>query len=78
MRNRDLQRLLFDAPTTSPQEARQRSAGVSRLLRLLRAHSLLNKVPRAHRWQLTAPGRKALTALLAVRHATIAQMTKAA
>ena len=78
LRNRDLQRLLFDVPVSSPQEARQRSAKVSRLLRLLRAHGLLNKVPRTHRYQVTAPARKALTAILAARHATIAQLTKAA
>lgn len=78
LRNRDLQRLLFEVPASSPQEARQRSAKVSRLLRLLRAHGLLNKVPRTHRYQVTAPGRKALTAILAARHATVAQLTKAA
>ncbi len=78
LRNRDLQRLLFEVPASAPQQARQRSAKVSRLLRLLRAHGLLNKVPRTHRYQVTAPGRKALTAILAARHATIAQLTKAA
>ena len=78
VRNRDLQRLLFDAPANSPQEARRRSAKVSRLLRLLRAHGLLSKAPHTHRYQVTVPGRKALTAVLAARRATIAELTKAA
>lgn len=78
LRNRDLQRLLFDPPANSRQQARQRSAKVSRLLRLLRAHGLLLKVPHTHRYQVTVHGRKALTAILAARSATVAQLTKAA
>ena len=78
LRNRDLQRLLFDTPATSPQEAQRRSARVSRQLRMLRAHGILQKVPRTHRYQVTTAGRKAITAILTARQATIAQLTKAA
>lgn len=78
LRNRHLRPLLFDRPPDSPRQARQQSAKVSRLLRLLRAHGLLQKVPRTHRYQLTLHGRKALTAILAARHATVAQLAKAA
>jgi hypothetical protein len=78
LRNRDLRPLLFDLPASSPEQARRQSARVSRLLRLLRAHGLLQKVPRTHRYQVTAAGRKALTAILAARHATIAQLAKVA
>jgi hypothetical protein len=78
LRNRDLRPLLFDRPASCPEQARRQSAHVSRLLRLLRAHGLLQKVPRTHRYQVTVPGRKALTAILAARHATIAQLAKVA
>jgi hypothetical protein len=78
LRNRDLQGLLFDTPAASPQEAKRRSARVSRQLRMLRAHGILQKVPRTHRYQVTATGRKAITAVLTARQATIAQLTKAA
>lgn len=78
LRNRHLRPLLFDRPPDSPRQARQQSAKVSRLLRLLRAHGLLQKVGRTHRYQVTLHGRKALTAILAARHATVAQLTKAA
>jgi hypothetical protein len=78
LRNRHLRPLLFDLPANSPEQARRQSAQVSRLLRLLRAHGLLQKVPRTHRYQVTAPGRKALTAILAARHATVAQLAKVA
>ncbi len=78
LRNRDLQRLLFDTQPGSPQEAKRRSAQVSRKLRMLRAHGLLQKVSRTHRYQVTAAGRKAITAILTARQASVAELTKAA
>ena len=79
LRNRDLQRLLFPtAAADTPAEAKRRSAQVSRKLRLLRAHGLLQKVPRTHRYQVTAAGRKAITAILTARQASVAQLTKVA
>lgn len=78
LRNRDLQRLLFNTAAASAEEAKRRSARVSRLLRMLRAHGLLQKVPRTHRYQVTGEGRKAITAILTARQATVAQLTKAA
>ena len=78
MRNRDLCRLLFAAPANSPQEQRQRSASISRKLRLLRAHGLLKKVPRTHRYQLTELGRKAITALLSAHAASVEKLSRIA
>jgi hypothetical protein len=69
LRNRDVRRLLFPTEATSTTEERRRSAAVSRKLRLLRAHSLLRKVPGTHRYMVSANGRKAITALLAARDA---------
>lgn len=77
-RNRDLQRLLFCSPPHSPEEARRRSAWVSRKLRLLRAHALITKVNGAHRYQLTVPGRKATTAILTALHSTVRQLSSVA
>ena len=73
-RNRDLQRLLYDAPAKSRQESRRRSAAVSRKLRLLRAHGLIQKVPRTHRYHLTQAGRLAIVAVLATQRASLAQL----
>jgi len=78
LRNRDLQRILFETPSQTPKEAKRRSAQVSRKLRMLRAHGLIQKVPRTHRYQVTAAGRKAITAILTARQATVAHLTKAA
>ena len=74
MRNRDLQRLLYGQPAPSRQEARGRSAAVSRKLRLLRAHGVIQKVPKTHRYQVTAGGRMAILAVLAAPHASLARL----
>jgi hypothetical protein len=75
LRNRDLAKLLYPtAPASSP-EQRRRSARISRLLRLLRAHRILKKVPKTHRYQVTDAGRRAIAALLAAHAATTDQLT---
>jgi hypothetical protein len=78
LRNRHLQKLLYPDPAASPREARRRSALVSRKLRLLRAHRLLQKVPKTHRYQVTAAGRKIIIAILTAMSATVGQLTKLA
>jgi DNA-binding MarR family transcriptional regulator len=45
-------------------------------LRILRAHGLVAKIQRSHRYLLTTKGRKAITALLTAQQATINQLTK--
>jgi len=74
-RNKDLQALLFDTPPAGPQDARRRSAQVSRKLRLLRAHGLIKKVSNEHRYYLTQHGRKVVTASLAARQASVNLLT---
>jgi hypothetical protein len=68
LRNRDLRRLLFGSPGTDSEE-RRRGSVVTRKLRLLRAHHLVQKVPKTHRYVVSENGRKAITALLAARDA---------
>ena len=78
-RNRDLRSLLFaGAEATTPEEAKRQAAKVTRLLRLLRAHGLITKVPKTHRYQVSAEGRKKVTALLAARQANAEKLLKAA
>jgi hypothetical protein len=78
LRNRDRRTQFFPGEAPSPREKRRRSAWVSRKLRLLRAPGLLQKVPPTHRYLVTAPGRKILTAALTLTQATIAQLTSLA
>src|SRR6266849_3815949 len=79
LRNRDLRPLLYGEESDVPREEIRRRAGrVTRQLRRLRAHGLLQKVPHTHRYQVTAAGREIITALLTARHTPIAQLAKAA
>lgn len=73
-RNRDLRSLLFGEGEVSPAEARKQSAATYRRLRLLRAHGLIQKIPKTHRYQLTELGRTALIALQHAQQASTAQL----
>lgn len=75
LRNRDLQVLLFTAPPASRNDARRRSAAISRRLRLLRAHRIIHKLPHTHRYQVTDHGRLVLNAVLSAQHTTTQQLT---
>jgi hypothetical protein len=77
-RNQDLRGLLFAEPATDPQENRRRAGQVTRKLHLLRAHGLIQKVPRTHRYMLTDKGRQAIGALHAAREADINKLMAAA
>jgi hypothetical protein len=83
LRNRDLQRLLYDSgpaegPALDDRQKRRRSAAVSRKLRMLRAHGLIQKVPKTHRYQVTAAGRLAITAILTIQQTSMATLTHVA
>ncbi len=68
LRNRDLRAHLYPK-ASSPAERRRHSVAVTRRLRLLRAHGLLAKIPRTHRYVVTDRGRAVIAALLAARRA---------
>lgn len=74
LRNRDLVALLYPKPSADGKEKRRRSGRVTRLIRLLRGHRLLHKVPKSHRYQLSTNGCKQITALLAARNADAATL----
>jgi hypothetical protein len=81
IRNADLRALLYQSakPTKlTKREIRRRSAAVTRQFALLRAHGLLRKMPRSHRYLLPAKGRRIITALLAACYADVEQLTKIA
>jgi hypothetical protein len=74
VRNRDVVAGLYPQATTDPAERKRRSARVTRLLRLLRAHGLIHKVPRTHLYRVSESGRVAITAVLAARNAATEQL----
>ena len=78
LRNRDLRRVLYGPDPATALERRRQSAKVTRQLRLLRAHGLIHKVPKTHRYMVSEPGRKAITALLAARNASTDELSRCA
>jgi hypothetical protein len=77
-RNRDLRPLLFGDAEVPTAEARRQSAKITRLLRLLRGHGLIQKVPKTHRYTLTGPGRQTITALQIAQQTSTQQLAKLA
>jgi len=75
-RNRDL-RLLLHKPTEDKQEQRRQSAALTRRLAILKAHGLIIKVPKTHRYQLSAAGKRLTTALAAAYEADVTRLTQA-
>jgi len=51
---------------------------ITRKIRLLRAHGLLERIPNTHRYLVPLQAHKAITALLATRDASIDQLTQSA
>jgi hypothetical protein len=76
-RNRDLRGLLH-APPKTPADQRRLSGRISRQLRLLRAHGIIRKIPKTHRYQITDRGRLLTAALCATREATVRQLLREA
>lgn len=76
-RNRDIRQALYGAESDASHRRRQ-AARVTRLLGILRAHGLIKKVPRTHRYLLSTEGTTLIAALLAAQNATLQELTSAA
>jgi hypothetical protein len=74
LRNRDIVRLLYGPTPGDPQTARRRSRRVTRQLRLLKAHGIITKVQRTHRYQITASGRQIINAVTTAQLTPIRQL----
>lgn len=71
LRNADLQKRLFQTDAASPVERRRRSAKVTRLIRLLRAHGMLHKMPKSRSYRVTSIGRQLAAAALNARRLSL-------
>jgi hypothetical protein len=78
VRNRDLVQALYPRPTRDARQRRRRCGRVTRLIRILRGHGLLHKVPRTHRYQVPAEARSRIQAVLAARDANPDKLTSTA
>ena len=77
-RNRHLLAALFPETLESPPERARAASRVTRKLRLLRAHGIIRKAGKSHRYLLTDDGRAVATAILQYRTVTLDQLQKAA
>jgi hypothetical protein len=66
-RNRDLRERLIPRATKTLEERRRVSARISRMLRLLRAHSVIRKVSATSYYRVTSYGQQLMTAALRLR-----------
>jgi hypothetical protein len=76
-RNGDL-RVALNGATADAAERRRQSAAVTRQLALLRAHGVIVKVATTHRYQLSASGRRIVTALLAAHASNVTRLAESA
>jgi hypothetical protein len=67
---------LDSEPAQDDTETRRRSSHVTRLLRILRAHGLLEKIPGTHRYQIDPEARTKVQNLLALCNANTNQLTR--
>jgi hypothetical protein len=78
-RNKDIRALLYGSDHGLPsKEQRRRANAVTRKLRLLRAHGLIEREPGRHCYLVTAKGRTVITAIQAARRTDPQKLTQAA
>jgi hypothetical protein len=76
-RNRDVREALYGTVSDRGEQRRQ-AAAVTRRRALLRAHGLIVKVQKTHRYPLSALGRRVTTALATASAADVCRLTEAA
>jgi hypothetical protein len=70
--------LIFPAAPIDPGERPKYSARVSYLLRILRGHSLIERVDGTHRYLVTDKARRLIAAVLATDQASISKLKQCA
>lgn len=73
-RNRDIQQIFFNTTTNIQKEKRSRSSKITRLLRILRAHGIIRKIPHSYRYTLTSFGRDITNAILWTQTLTLKKL----
>ena len=65
--NRDILARLYPQPANDAREQQRRSSQVTRLIRLMRGHGILERVPHTHRYQIRENKRANIQAVLLAR-----------
>jgi hypothetical protein len=73
-RNRDLSQALWPSEQKDDQQRRKISGRCTRLLRLLRAHHLIGKIPHTRYYRLTPKGHHTMTTALQLRSTDLARL----
>lgn len=76
LQNKDLRNLCFPQSLPGTPERRRHAAATTRLIRLLRAHRLLTKVPKTRRYRISDHARPTISALLAALDASAEKLTR--
>jgi hypothetical protein len=76
-RNVDIRTALLGTDPADPLDRRRRSARISRLIALLRAHGLVKKIPQTQRYQITAFAQQCVPAIMAAREASLQKLLAA-
>jgi len=76
-RDRDLLPLLFPG-YHEPDQRKKLSAKVTRLLRLLRAHNVIERLAGTHRYRVTTDGRRLIAAVVAAGAASLSSLKQCA
>jgi hypothetical protein len=76
-RNRDILPLLFPGEVDAD-DRKKLSSKVTRLLRLLRAHGVIEKIAGTHRYRVTQSGRRLISAVVAAGAASLSQLKQCA
>ena len=74
-RNCNVREIMFPKLKTK-EEIKKHSAKISRLLRILRTHGVIKKVPRTNRYLLTKKGTKLVSALKTINESKVCDMLK--
>lgn len=80
-RNRDIRHILYGVDSSDSVLTKRRSGQITRQIRMLRAHGLIQKKPGTHRYDLTPKGRQIATTLITMNEISlkkISEMVKAA
>ena len=77
-RNQDLVASLYTKPAKTDKEKKQRSAKATRLIRLLRAHGLVQKTKGENRYKVTEKGKKICSAILIAKNVPIQKLAEQA
>ena len=77
-RNRDIVGHLYPDGFASESDRPKAAARVTRLLRILRAHGIIRKIPHTHRYLLTRKGREITSAIIQTYNTPITHLTEIA